>query len=165
MLKGLHRAVESGLRFNLVIGGYGDLIEEMAGFIETSALRGCTRFTGKMTKPEIAAQLATSDGYLFSSDYETFSIACAEALGAGVPLIGPHIPAIAEYAGAEDRVVVASRTPEAWQEAITAFAQTCARGGWDRAAIARRAEAQFSHTRLRQGYRAAMHEIGLGRAQ
>lgn len=165
MLEGLHCAAEAGLAFRLVIGGYGDLIEEMTDFVEASALRGRTRFTGKMTKPEIAAQLATSDGYLFSSDYETFSIACAEALGAGVPLIGPHIPAIAEYAGPEDRVEVASRTPEAWQEAITDFAGIWARGGWDRAAIARRAEAQFSHARLREGYRAAMREIGLERAE
>lgn len=165
MLEGLHRAAQAGLEFTLEIGGYGDLIEEMTAFVETSALRGRTRFTGKMTKPEIAAQLATSDGYLFSSDYETFSIACAEALGAGVPLIGPHIPAIAEYAGPEDRIELASRSPDAWQEAITAFVETWARGSWDRAAIARRAEARFSQTRLRADYRAAMREMGLGGAE
>lgn len=161
MLDGLHRAAKAGLEFSLVIGGFGKMIEEMTGFVETSALRDRTRFTGKMTKPEIAAQLASSDGYLFSSDYETFSIACAEALGAGLPLIGPYIPAIAEYAGPEDRVEVASRSPEDWQAAITRFVETWARGGWDRAAIARRAEMQFSETRLRAGYRAAMREIGL----
>ena len=165
MLEGLRRAAQAGLKFNLVIGGFGKLVEEMTDFVETSALRGRTRFTGKMTKPEIAAQLAVSDGYLFSSDYETFSIACAEALGAGVPLIGPHIPAIAEYAGPQDRVEVASRTPEAWQEAITAFVGTWARGGWDRAAIARRASAKFSDPRLRAQYRAAMQDIGIASAQ
>ena len=165
MLDGLHRAAEAGQAFTLVLGGYGDLIEEMTDFVEASALRGRTRFMGKMTKPQIAAQLAQSDGYLFSSDYETFSIACAEALGAGVPLIGPPIPAIAEYAGPQDRVEVVSRTPEAWQAAITDFTGTWARGGWDRAAIARRAEAQFSPSRLRDGYRAAMHEIGVGSAR
>lgn len=162
MLDGLHRAAQAGQEFTLMLGGYGDLIGEMTGFVETSALRDCTHFTGKMTKAEIAAQLASSDGYLFSSVYETFSIACAEALGAGLPLIGPHIPAIAEYAGPEDRVEVASRSPEDWQVAITRFVETWACGGWDRAAIARRAEAQFSETRLRAGYRNAMHEIGLG---
>jgi len=165
MLEGLHRAAKAGLAFELVIGGFGPLIEEMTDFVEASALRGRTRFTGKMTKPQIAAQLAQSDGYLFSSDYETFSIACAEALGAGAPLIGPHIPAIAEYAGPDDRVEIASRSPDAWQEAITRFVETWARGGWDRAAIARRAEAQFSETRLRAQYRAAMHDIGVAFAQ
>lgn len=165
MLDGLRRAKEAGVEFNLVIVGYGELIKEMTDFVETSALNGRTYFTGKMTKPEIAAQLAISDGYLFSSNYETFSIACAEALGAGVPLIGPHIPAIAEYAGPQERVEVADRTPEAWQDAITRFVETWAQGEWDHAAIARHAEAQFSPARLRDAYRTAMHEIGLGRAQ
>ena len=161
MLDGLHRSAEAGQDFTLVLGGYGDLIEEMKAFVEASALRGRTRFTGKLTKPEIAKELAESDGYLYSSNYETFSIACAEALGAGLPLIGPHIPAIAEYAEPEDRVEVASRTANAWQDAITCFVETWRLGQWDRAAIARRAEAQFSETRLRAQYCAAMRELGL----
>lgn len=164
MLEGLHHAAKAGLKFKLVIGGYGDLIEEMQAFAETSSLRSRTKFIGKMTKQEIAAQLATCDGYLFSSNYETFSIACAEALSAGVPLIGPHIPAIAEYAGPEDKVEVASRTSEAWEEAITRFADAWAQGSWDREAIARRAKSQFSETRLRESYRSAMRELGLVRA-
>lgn len=162
MLEGLHRAAEAGQAFTLVLGGYGDLIEEMTDFVDHSALRERTRFAGKMTKPEIAEQLAASDGYLFSSDYETFSIACAEALGAGVPLVGPCIPAIAEYAGPGDRVEVRSRTPEAWQEAITAFVDTWAGGGWDRTAIARRAARRFFQAQLRANYRAAMSSLGLG---
>jgi glycosyltransferase involved in cell wall biosynthesis len=161
MLEGLQRAAQGGQEFTLVLGGYGNLIEEMTAFVEASALRGRTRFTGKMSKPEISAQLAVSDGYLFSSDYETFSIACAEALGAGLPLVGPNIPAIAEYAGPEDWVLVTARSAEAWQEAIMAFVEKWARGGWDSVAIVRRAEAQFSSSRLREGYRAAMREIGL----
>lgn len=165
MLEGLHRAAKAGRAFTLVLGGYGDLIGEMADFVDHSALRERTRFAGKMTKPEIAEQLAASDGYLFSSDYETFSIACAEALGAGVPLIGPHIPAIAEYAGPGDAVEVRSRTPDAWQEAIKAFVDTWAGGGWDRPAIARRAAHRFSQARLRADYRAGMSCLGLVRAE
>jgi L-malate glycosyltransferase len=161
MLEGLRRAAEAGIQFELVIGGFGELIDEMKRFVEMSVLRGRTRFTGKMTKPAIAAQLSVSDGYLYSSDYETFSIACAEAFGAGVPLIGPHIPAIAEYAGSEDRIEVASRMPDDWHEALIAFADKWSRGGWDRAAIAGRAQVQLSETRLRDSYRAAMEEIGL----
>ena len=165
MLEGLRRAAEAGLVFDLVIGGFGPLIDDMTDFVETSALRQRTHFTGKMTKPEIAAQLAISDGYLFSSDYETFSIACAEALGAGVPLIGPHIPAIAEYAGPEDWVEVASRTAEDWQAAIERYVEIRARGGWDCAAIAHRASKQFSEERLRAQYRSVMQDIGIVSAQ
>lgn len=161
MLDGLRLATEAGVEFNLVIGGFGFLIEDMEAFVAESALRGRTCFTGKMTKAEIAAQLAVSDGYLYSSDYETFSVACAEALGAGVPLIGPHIPAIAEYAGPQDRVEVATRTPEAWATAIEEFIATWIDGNWDRRAIAHRAKARFSPSALRDSYRVTMDEVGL----
>ncbi|WP_284260798.1 glycosyltransferase family 4 protein [Roseicyclus amphidinii] len=161
MLEGMHRAAESGIAFNLVVGGYGELIEDMKAFVAESALRDRTCFTGKMTKPEIATQLAASDGYLYSSDYETFSIACAEALGAGVPLIGPHIPAIAEYAGPQDRVEVAARTPEAWAKAIEEFIAMWIDGNWDRRVIAHRAQARFSPSGLRDSYRTTMEEIGV----
>lgn len=161
LLEGLNQAALSGEDFHLVIGGYGEMIEEMSEFVETSALHARTYFTGKLTKPEIAAHLAESDGYLFSSDYETFSIACAEALAAGVPLIGPHIEAIAEYAGPEDWVEVKSRTPEAWRDAIANFVKKFHLGEWDNNAIAYRASCQFSETRLRERYRTAMRELGL----
>jgi len=162
MLDGLNRAAEAGLAFDLVIGGFGLMIKEMKGFIETSALRGRTTFTGKLTKPQIAARLAQSDGYLFSSDYETFSIACAEALGAGVPLIGPHIAAIAEYAGPEDWVEIPQRDAESWQASIDDFVDRWHRADWDRPAIAQRAQMRFSEAELRLRYRQAMHSLGLG---
>lgn len=161
MLEGLRLATEAGAKFNLVIGGFGFLIEDMKAFVAENALRDRTCFTGKMNKAEIAAQLAVSDGYLYSSDYETFSVACAEALGAGVPLIGPHIPAIAEYAGPQDRVEVATRTPEAWAKAIEEFIATWVDGNWDRRAIAHRAEARFSPSALRDTYRVTMDQVGL----
>ena len=164
MLEGLNRAALAGQKFTLVIGGYGDLVAQMTAFVESSALRDCTTFTGKLTKPEIAAQLARSDGYLFSSDYETFSIACAEALGAGVPLIGPHIPAIAEYAGQEDWVEVPARSADGWQTAILGFVEIWNAAGWNRAAIAQRAARRFSEGVLRARYRAAMQAVGLGTA-
>lgn len=165
MLEGLHQAALAGQKFTLVLGGYGDLIEQMEAFVETSALRDCTTFLGQLTKPQIAANLAESDGYLFASDYETFSIACAEALGAGVPLIGPHIPAIAEYAGPEDWVEVKSRTADDWQVAIHEFLERWQQEGWDRGAISARVSARFSETSLRARYRAAMKDLGMEPAE
>jgi L-malate glycosyltransferase len=165
MLEGLARAADAGSEFELVIGGYGPLIEEMTRFAATSSLHGRTRFLGKMTKPEIAAQLAQCDGYLFSSDYETFSIACAEALGAGVPLIGPQIAAIAEYAKPQDWVQVPSRDRAGWESAVGDFINLWAQGHWDRAAIAQRAAQQFGEATMRARYCAAMQGLGLGAAR
>ena len=164
MLEGLNRAAEAGQRFRLVIGGYGPLVDAMTTFVASSALRDCTTFTGKLTKPQVAEQLAQTDGYLFSSDYETFSVACAEALGAGVPLIGPNIEAIAEYAGPQDWVQVPERSAEGWRSAILNFLDAGSSARWDRAAIAQRAASRFSEATLRESYRRAMQALKLGAA-
>jgi glycosyltransferase involved in cell wall biosynthesis len=161
MLEGLQMAVEAGLEFQLIIGGYGPMMNNIINFVEEGCLSDRSKILGKMTKEEIRVQLLCSDGYIFNSNYETFSIACAEALGAGVPLIGPHTPAIAEYAGPEDWVEVSSRDGAGWYIAIHEFMESCSNDQWDRAAIAKRAADRFSETALRASYRSAMHEIGL----
>jgi glycosyltransferase involved in cell wall biosynthesis len=130
----------------------------MRSFVAATNLVGCTRFTGLMTKAEIAAQLRESDGYLFSSRYETFSVACAEALGAGVPLIGPHIPAIAEYAGEADWQVVEARSAAGWAGALEHFLRKIAAGGYDRWAIADQAARRFSPEVIRAEYRRVLDD-------
>lgn len=118
-----------------------------------------------MTKAEIAAQLRTTDGYVFSSRYETFSVACAEALGAGVPLIGPHIPAIAEYAGESDWQMVESRSAGDWASALVEFLGRIAAGEYNRAAIAGRAATRFSVESIRSEYRKVLRELSPAGAQ
>jgi glycosyltransferase involved in cell wall biosynthesis len=159
MLAGMAEAATSGARFELVIGGFGDLIEPMKAFVATSILADRTRFTGSMTKTEIAAQLGRSDGYIFSSLYETFSVACAEALGAGVPLIGPQIPAIAEYAGNGDWEMVETRTADGWARATTSLLQRISAGDFDRRAIAARAAKRFSPEAIRAAYRQVLDDV------
>jgi len=165
MLAGLNRAAEAGEKFSLVIGGFGAMIEEMTAYLEKSALHDRTNFIGKMDKDQIAAQLARSDGYLFSSNYETFSVACAEALGAGLPLIGPFIPAIAEYAGPDDWEQVFERTEEGWAAAVVRFLTRQKTAGWDRISIAERAASRFSEAALRERYRQAMNAVRVNHAR
>lgn len=156
MLEGLEMAARLGTEFKLVIGGFGDMVSEMESFVGLGALNGRTTFVGKMTKLQIADQLAGSDGYLFSSDYETFSVACAEALGAGVPLIGPDIPAIAEYASDRDWVKVKSRDAEGWSAAIASYLDRRNAGEFSSDATAKRAMQHFSEDVIRCRYREAM---------
>jgi glycosyltransferase involved in cell wall biosynthesis len=163
MLAGLALAVASGSRFELVIGGFGELMETMQAFVAESELRACTRFVGEMTKPEIASQLRSTDGFIFSSRYETFSVAAAEALGAGVPLIGPYLPAIAEYAGPGDWQVVETRDAAGWSVAACEFLKRIAAAGFDGEAIASRAAVRFSPDAIRATYRKVLvNTLGTG---
>lgn len=152
MLQGLALAAESGAEFELVIGGFGALLEPMMEFVTKSTLADRTNVLGTMSKAEIAVQLGKVDGYIFSSRYETFSVACAEALGAGVPLIGPYIPAISEYAGDQDWHLVSARDATGWEDALKTFLQKIASREFDSVAIARRATDRFAPETIRRQY-------------
>lgn len=158
MLEGLILATQSGSRFHLVLGGYGPLYTTMKAKVQDSSLAMCTTVFEKMTKPQIAEQLARADGYLFSSHYETFSIACAEALGAGVPLLGPEIPAIAEYATTDDWFEVEHGDAKSWEAAIEGFLRALNSGKYRGHDIAERAAKRFSKSAVQSAYRTALME-------
>jgi glycosyltransferase involved in cell wall biosynthesis len=158
MLAGLAQALAEGAQFELVIGGFGELMEGMCTFVANSELATCTRIRGEMTKAEIAEQLRSTDGFIFNSLYETFSVSAAEALGAGVPLIGPYVPAIAEYAGQSDWQVVDSRDANGWSASTRLFLGRIAEGGFDRQAIAARAATRFSPEAIRASYREVLFD-------
>jgi glycosyltransferase involved in cell wall biosynthesis len=153
MLEGLALAMSAGEHFELIIGGGGGLLEQMIDFISNSQLKNSTKFLGWMDKDQIAAELSRSDGYLFSSRYETFSIACAEALGAGVPLIGPIIPAIAEYADYSEWEQVQGRTAINWKMSIVRFLERLKNNDFDSLRIASNCEKHFAPKLLREHYR------------
>lgn len=158
MLEGLILAAESGSRFHLVLGGYGPLFATIKAKVQDSSLAMCTTVFEKMTKSQIAEQLARANGYLFSSHYETFSIACAEALGAGVPLLGPELPAIAEYATPEDWFKVEDGDAKSWEAAIKGFLIALNSGKYRGHDIAERAAKRFSKSAVQSAYRAALME-------
>lgn len=152
MLEGLARAASAGVEFELVLGGFGPLEMKMKDFVSRSVLSTRSQFLGYMAKAEIAKKLAHVDGYLFSSRYETFSIACAEALGAGVPLIGPRIPAIAEYASPDDWEVVENRDALSWEKALRCFSKRHSEGAFIPTEIAARAAENFSPDVMKTRY-------------
>lgn len=153
MLEGLALAMEAGEEFELIIGGGGELLEQMTDFIKSSSLASSTRSLGWMDNNQIANQLSHADGYVFSSRYETFSVACAEALGAGVPLIGPMIPAIAEYADHSEWEQVRGRSASDWKVALIRFLERFQNKGFDPTRIADRCASQFSPDVLKRKYR------------
>lgn len=158
MLEGLALAMEAGEKFELIIGGSGELIEQMMDFIKASPLAASAQALGWMDKDQIANELSKADGYVFSSRYETFSVGCAEALGAGVPLIGPMIPAIAEYADHTEWEQVPGRTATDWNAAVTRFLERFHNQDFDSQRIAQRCAERFAPDVLRKKYRIIVEE-------
>lgn len=151
MLDAFSKLSKSGFEFELRIGGYGDLMSEIQAYVVKSGLSSHVSFLGKLNNQEIAKELSSASAYLFSSDYETFSVACAQALSSGCPLIGPPLPAILEYAKInEDIIIVDKNLKQDWINSIRFFNSNVS--NYKRDKIAKKAGKLFSVNKIKKSY-------------
>lgn len=150
MLRAFASMVKRNIDFELRIGGYGPILDEMTTFVHEQGLETKTVFLGKMYKEDIAREMNRADAYLFSSNYETFSAVCAQALCCGCPLIGPPLSAVREYAYDDEMVMLAKNDTENWESAVEQFIKK--RDSFDRRRIAEKAQTLFSHERINRQY-------------
>jgi len=156
MLEGFSKIHREKLDFRLIIGGYGEELEKMKSFIGEQGFLEKVNFLGKMTKGEIAAALQQSDAYLFSSAYETFSVVCAQALCCGVPLLGPKLDAIEEYADSKSFLSLEANTPDEWEKYIDIFINN--RTIYNRKEIANNANRYLSNENIVRKYKDILDE-------
>jgi glycosyltransferase involved in cell wall biosynthesis len=150
LLEAFAKLAEDGVDFVLRIGGDGALLGEMKQYVGLAGLLEHTVFLGKMHKEQIAKEMQDADAYLFASSYETFSVVCAQALSCGCPLIGPAIPAILEYAGVDELILVESNDVLGWQKALVDFMQR--QDCFEHEKIAQKAKDFLSHEKIKKQY-------------
>lgn len=151
MLEAFSKLAKEDVDFELRIGGYGPILDDMKNFVDEHGLHEKISFLGKMYKEEIAKEMNEADAYLFASEYETFSVVCAQALSCGCPLIGPALPAIMEYAGIDDMIMLNSNDVEGWEVALKSFINM--KEDFNHRSIAQRAEAFLSHGKIKEQYK------------
>ena len=157
LLEGFLKLFEQGVDFELLLGGYGVLESQMRDFVSENKMEEKITFCGKMDKAQIAHALSKSDAYLFSSDYETFSVVSAQALCCGVPLIGPALEAIQEYAKEDALVALDTNNAEEWQDKLNYFILN--RHNYNRKKIAQKANVYLNHKRIAKDYGAFIERI------
>lgn len=161
LLEALAALQADGVEVSFRVGGFGPLEPEMREFVQRHALRGVT-FLGKLDKFQIADELASADAYAFTSLHETFSVACAEALCCGCPLIGPALPAILEYTGSSNHVIVSAHTAEAWKVALLHL--SLVKSQFRRREIAAVASARFNSESFLKKYREILSKTAASQA-
>jgi glycosyltransferase involved in cell wall biosynthesis len=125
----------------LRIVGYGHQWGDMQDFVKEKGLERNIFLLGSMPKSAIAEEMRQADGFVHASQYETFSVVCAEALCCGVPVITSKVGAIPEFVDTTNGILV-DNTHEAWVEALCVFIHQ--QGEWNYEQISRNAIARFS---------------------
>ncbi len=100
---------------NLRIGGYGPLLSEME---ECAKANPGIVFLGALNSDQIADEMGKAAAYLHPSDYETFSVVCAEAITSGCPVIASNVGGIKEFITERNGILVQENTTEAFYKAI-----------------------------------------------
>lgn len=102
----------------LTIVGDGPERRALQRKVDMLSLGSRVRFTGHQPKRIVDQLLSTSSAYLNASSVETFGIAIAEALAAGVPVVCTKTSGSLEIVGSGDGLIVPDPSPEALASAI-----------------------------------------------
>ncbi len=153
--KGVGLAIDAcaAARVPLVVAGDGPLAPALAA---QAAARGAdVRFAGRVAPAELAGLRAGAALALVPSRAaETFGLAAAEAMAAGVPVLASPAGALPALVG--DDAVVAGRDPAGWAQAIAGRYGDAAAGARGRDRVAEIAAPALVADRLAAVYAAAM---------
>jgi len=98
----------------LVLGGDGSLIPEMNKVISQLEINESVKLIGRLTKKEVINTLHHSNVYCQSSNYETFSVICAEALITGTPVIATNIGGMKDFINEKNGILVDDLDVNSW---------------------------------------------------
>ena len=93
---------ESSLR----IGGYGDQVPQMLTLIKELNLIENVSFIGRLSPEQVAMEMRLATALVHISDYETFSVVCAEAICCGTPVIASKVGGVTEYLDDENSILL-----------------------------------------------------------
>ncbi len=99
-------------RFTFAIIGDGPKMQELRRLAADLGVGESVKFSGYLTRPEVAAHLQGAVAYIHTADHETFGVSIVEALAAGVPVVTSRCGGATEALPSSVAVVVEEATPE-----------------------------------------------------
>lgn len=143
--------------FELVIGGGGPHVDIMKRWVDDNDLAGRVSFVGTLTPEEMASHISSSQAFLHCSDYETFSVVCAEALCCGAPVVASNVGGTPEFVDGTNGVLVNENSAAAWLDALRCFVRR--RQEFDSELISRKTIDRFSKEQVGRRYYQILCEV------
>ena len=157
VLKAWEKVIKAYPEAKLRIGGYGPQYNDIRGLIAELDLGQKVKLIGLLTSEQIASEMHQARAFIHCSEYETFSVVCAEALCCGTPVIASRVGGIPEYIREEDGILVPENTPEAFYIHITKFLER--EEFFVRSDISKKMIDKFAETTVEKIYYSAVTEI------
>ncbi|MEQ8359931.1 MAG: glycosyltransferase [Cytophagales bacterium] len=119
VLNAFKKHIESNQDIQLTIIGSGPLIKSMEEWIFENQVQNNITLLGAKNSTEIGKIMRSNDVFLHASDYETFSVVCAEALACGLPVIASNVGALPEVVS--EKGILVENDEGSWHNAIKAY--------------------------------------------
>lgn len=104
------------VEYKLIIGGYGNQWAEMKKWVDDYNLSDKIKLVGSLESTEVANYLRTCTAFIHPSNYETFSVVCAEAVSCNSPVIASCVGGIKEVVKKDEGILI--NLKEEWGKAM-----------------------------------------------
>jgi glycosyltransferase involved in cell wall biosynthesis len=131
------------LNVSVDIAGDGPLREALESRSAALGLRGVVTFHGTLTSERVARLMRAAAFAVVPSRWETYSVAAAEAMACGLPVVATRVGGLPERVHAGNGILVPPRDPAALAEGVRRMLATHA--SFDRAAIVAEVQRVCSH--------------------
>jgi glycosyltransferase involved in cell wall biosynthesis len=142
--------------YHLRIGGYGVQIKEMEALMDALEISKNVVLLGGLNSVEVADEMNRSQAFLHCSEYETFSVVCAEAACCGTPVIASAVGGIPEFINESNGILVPNNTVSEWSTAMKKAMTT----SFDHAYNSKVAQQMFSSRKTGFRYFNFLKDIG-----
>lgn len=155
ILKALADVRLKGHQVRLRMGGDGPQMDQVHSLIKELELEEHVELLGRIAPKDVADEMRRSAAFVHCSDYETFSVVCAEGLCCGTPVIASNVGGIPSFTNHENGCLVKSNTPEAWSKAII---EVLYEKNIDNSIVSENSRKRFSPETVGQRYFSVIHK-------
>jgi glycosyltransferase involved in cell wall biosynthesis len=104
--------------FKLKVGGYGPDYPLLKTWIEENKMNRSIELLGTLQAQEIARFFRHCRAFLQCTEYETFSVVCAEAVSCHTPLVVSRVGGIQEVVKTGEGIYIDSNEPSPWLQGM-----------------------------------------------
>lgn len=141
----------------LRIAGHGPLVDPLLKLIAKKGLEPDVTYLGILEGDIMAREMGKAAAFIHVSNYETFSVVCAEAVCCGTPVIASAVGGIPEFINNHNGLLLSKNNPENLRKLMEDVLSNP--GRFDRESIATNASCSFNPQAIGKKYFKVLSQV------